>query len=228
MNLMILFQDEVHHFFKIRAMMYLWILLPVMTVFAHVFNSDTGMMSYALFMTSMTATIIGVVAGALIASSIINEKQQNVYIPFIIRPLKRRDLLLARYFAVCGSMFVTVLVAIVIGLIVDIISSGMSLNADMIHELVYGFTLCSTIIFFSGSIGLLLGVVNSSVYVALMIYLFFGLQSGNLMIYMFSWIDDYAGVSIWWHRSLLQLAIGLVLTIGTLWMSVKFFNKKQF
>ena len=89
MSLKILFKDELRGFYKSKVMIFLWVGLPILAILIYFWSPDTGQeIPFAAFSALLLSSIGGTLASVMLAVSIINEKEKNVYDLFLIRPIK--------------------------------------------------------------------------------------------------------------------------------------------
>ena len=102
MKLGLLFVDELRGFYKSKVMIFLWIGLPIIALlFRFVSASISGQnIPFTLVSSIVVSSLAGTLASVMLAVFIINEKNRHVYELFLIRPLKRRDIILAKFFSV--------------------------------------------------------------------------------------------------------------------------------
>ena len=108
MKLALLFVDELRGFYKSKVMLFLWVGLPVIAIlFRFVQSSMTGQaISFTVISSLVVSSLAGTLASVMLAVSLINEKNRHVYELFLIRPLKRQDILLAKFFSIYACVAV--------------------------------------------------------------------------------------------------------------------------
>ena len=60
----------------------------------------------------------------MLAVSLINERNRHVYELFLIRPIKRRDILLAKFFSVYISVAIAIFISFFVGMATDYLTTG--------------------------------------------------------------------------------------------------------
>ena len=101
MSFGLLFKDELKGFYKSKVMIFLWIGLPLMTVVLYWLSPYTGEdVPLSLLSALLVSSIGGTLGSAMLAVSIIHEKDQHTYDLFLIRPIKRWHLMISKFFAV--------------------------------------------------------------------------------------------------------------------------------
>src|SRR4030042_2932982 len=121
MKLPILYVDELRGFYKSKVMLFLWIGLPVMAILLrYVQITTTGQqISFTVISALVVSSLAGTLSAVMLTVSIINEKNRHVYELFLIRPLKRRDIVLAKFLSVYTCVAVASLIAIFVGVAAD-------------------------------------------------------------------------------------------------------------
>ena len=221
MSLPLIFYDELKGFYKSKVMISLWIIFPVLTILLHYLsNIDTQEPSSATFTASiLISSIGGMISSIILTSSIINEKDIKAYDLFLIRPIKRWQIIISKYLAVFLSITIAGLLALSIGIIYDSFQNSVPLDLLLPH-IIESFITTVSVISVSCSFGILIGVISSSLVLGVIIIIFVG-QYVNLLplIPVFLEIDNSeTTVSI----------IGLVVTIVLLIAAIFAFNKKEF
>ena len=155
----------------------------------------------------------------MLAVGILHEKSKGVYSLFLIRPVKRRHILLSKFFSVYSCIAVAALITITVGFAFDYLKQG------GIAQGVFKQTLMSLVMSFSmmaiaSSAGVLIGVVSPSVLVAVILVLYGGNQLSALgfLPYMMKLPNP---------NMIMVLAGASVATI-LISIAVFIFNKKQF
>ncbi len=122
----LLFVDELRGFYKSKVMVFLWIGLPIIALlFRFISAGSSGQnISFTLISALIVSSIGGTLASVMLAVFIINEKNRHVYDLFLIRPLKRRDIILAKFFSVYTCVAIASFIAILAGMITDYITTG--------------------------------------------------------------------------------------------------------
>ena len=99
MSLGLLFRDELKGFYKSKVMLTLWVGLPSLTLIIYFASPTSQNISLASFTAIIIGSIGGMLSAAMLVSSIISEKSRHVFDLFVIRPVKRRDIVLSKFLA---------------------------------------------------------------------------------------------------------------------------------
>ena len=220
MSLSILFKDELQGFYKSKVMIVLWIGLPVLSILFFLLSPDTG---DELPLTVMTSLIVSSLAGTLgavmLAVSIINEKGSKVYDLFLIRPIKRSNLLISKFLAVYVCIAIAATLSLLLGLGVDYYRFG-GIPEGMLSGTIDSIIISLAMMGVSASAGVLIGVVSPSVLVGAVLVIYGGNQI-SILPALTVLVD--AG-----HERIFSLGIGILLTVILLLMATILFNRKQF
>ncbi len=220
MSLLILFIDELKGYAKSKVMIVLWFGLPILS-FLMQFIDPTQMEGFpvSLLVSLVVSSIGGTLSAIMLSTSIVNEKNRHVYELFLIRPVRRSSLLLAKFFGVYLCLLIAISISLSIGLIID----GFTGNLTQIE---WNLTIEYLIIGMSSmaitcSIGIFFGVIVSSVPVAAILSVYLGSQLSSLIILPTIFIEVL-------NPQLLALALGITLTSIIMILNLVLFSKKQF
>ena len=177
MKLQLLYVDELRGFYKSKVMLFLWIGLPIISILFHFIQYETTGQSISFTVISglVISSLAGTLAAVMLTVSIINEKSRNVYALFLIRPLKRRDIILAKFLSVYSCVAMATFIAVFFGIGIDYLSAGtfstMALN-NLGQSLAISFSLLAV----SCAAGVLIGVAAPSVLVGVILVIYGGNQ----------------------------------------------------
>jgi len=217
MSLSILLQDELNGFYRSKVMVVLWVGLPLLTVILYLVTPNLGNVPVALFTSVLVGSLGGTLASAMLAVSIISERERHVYDLFVIRPVKRRDLLVSKFLAVYGCVVVAAMLALAVGLLADYLVTGHYRGIDF-QTLESSVIILVSMLAISSSAGILIGVVSPSALVAVILVLYGGNQLSAAAI-----LPVLLKVTNNWFPLLPGLAVSVVL----LWGSVTVFGRRQ-
>jgi ABC-2 type transport system permease protein len=177
MKLGLLFVDELRGFYKSKVMIFLWIGLPIIALlFRFVSASSSGQnIPFTLISSIVVSSIAGTLASVMLAVFIINEKNRHVYELFLIRPLKRRDIILAKFFSVYTCVAIASLIAVLAGMITDYATTG-TLSATVLSNAGQSLATSLSMIAVSCAAGVLIGVASPSVLVGAILVIYGGNQ----------------------------------------------------
>ncbi|MBY8985491.1 MAG: ABC-2 transporter permease [Candidatus Lokiarchaeota archaeon] len=220
MSLVLLFFDEIKGFAKSRVMIVLWIGLPLLSFLIQFIDpGELEGMPISFLVSLIVSSIGGTLSGVMLSTSIVSEKNRHVYELFLIRPVKRSSLILAKYLAVYLCLVVAVTISFAVGLIIDGFTGKLSQNYLSItfDYLIMSFSSMAI----TCSIGILFGVVVSSVPVAAILSVYLGSQLSSLIILPIFFIETLNPV-------LLALSLGISITLIMMSFNIFLFSRKQF
>jgi ABC-2 type transport system permease protein len=215
-----LFKDELRGYYKSKVMVFLWIGLPVLTIIFHFWNPSTGdELPFTMVVAILLSSLGGTLGAVMLVVSIINEKNRRVYDLFLIRPIRRMDILFAKFFAVYVCLAIAIVIALVFGLAVDYFASGyppavaMSRTTDSVVA-----SLCMMAI--SCAVGVLIGIGSPSILVGAILVIYGGNQLSIMPL-----LPTILGIS---NPLLFSIVLGVLLAAVFMTISVIVFNRKQF
>jgi ABC-type Na+ efflux pump permease subunit len=159
MKLKLLYVDELRGFYKSKVMLFLWIGLPIVALlFRLVQVSTTGQaIPFTVVSALIVSSLAGTLAAVMLTVSIINEKNRHVYELFLIRPLKRRDIMLSKFLSVYTCVAIASLIAIFVGVAADYFTSG-ALSATVFKDTAQSLAISLSMVAVACSAGVLIGV----------------------------------------------------------------------
>lgn len=219
-SLGLLYVDELKGFVKSRVILALWVGLPLLAILMHAWSpSLEGNMPMSTFTALVVGSISGTLASAMLAVSIIHEKSRHVYELFLIRPMERRDIVLAKFLAVYSCLVIASVLTIGTGFVVDYGKVG-AIPSPLISGTLESLGLSLSMTAIASAVGVLIGVMATSVLLGVILVIYGGNQVVSLV--MLPFLTDFAG------RSLLTILMGGVLVAAILYVAVLIFNRKQF
>jgi len=97
LSLRLLFLDELKGYAKSKVMIVLWFGLPLLSLLIYFLQPDTEGLPISFLVGLLVSSIGGTLSGIMLSTSIVSEKNRHVYELFLIRPVKRSSLLLAKF-----------------------------------------------------------------------------------------------------------------------------------
>lgn len=171
MSLPLLFKDELRGFYKSKVMLFLWVGLPALAVILYLAYPDPGDISLAALTAMLLGSLGGVLASVMLVVSIVNERERHVYDLFVIRPIKRRNIVLSKFLAVYLCVAAAGLMAFAVSSIVEYVADG-SLPADFGETALSFFVVAFSMMAISCAAGLILGVASPSVLVGVILVIY--------------------------------------------------------
>jgi ABC-2 type transport system permease protein len=221
MKLALLFVDELRGFYKSKVMLFLWVGLPVIAIlFRFVQSSATGQdIPFTVISSLVVSSLAGTLASVMLAVSLINEKNRHVYELFLIRPLKRQDILLAKYFSIFACVAIASFISVLAGLVTDYLTTG-ALSGIAFENLWQSLAISLSMIAIACAAGVLIGVASPSVLVGAILVIYGGNQISVLPL-----LPTLLNIP---GAVLLTVAIAVVMAAVLLAVAFVLFERKQF
>ena len=220
MSLRILFVDELKGFYKSKVMIVLWVGLPLLSLLFHYIVPDTEGIPISSIVAIILSSIGGTLGSAMLSTSIASEKMRHVYDLFLIRPVKRTSILLAKFFSVYLCLIIATGISLALGLILDQIFIG-SLPEYVLNQTLESLTISLAAMAISCSIGIFFGVVVSSVPVATILSVYVGNQISAISILPTLLLDFINPI-------IFSLLVGCIAAVIMLAISSILFSRRQF
>ena len=221
MKLPLLFFDELRGFYKSKVMLFLWVGLPIIAIlFRFIQAATTGqVIPFAVISTIVVSALAGTLASVMLGVSIINEKNRHVYELFLIRPIKRRDIIFAKFFSVYTCVAIASFIAVLAGLVTDFITTG-TLSAISFDSLGQSLATSLSMIAIACAAGTLIGVAAPSVLVGVILVIY-----GSNQISVVPLIPTLLNL-----ENPIFITVGLAVLIASVLLAVAvvLFERKQF
>ena len=221
MQLGLLFADELRGFYKSKVMIFLWVGLPVIALlFRFISAGSSGQeIPFTLISSIVVSSIGGTLSAVMLAVFIINEKNRHVYDLFLIRPLKRRDIILAKFFSVYVCVAVASLIAVLVGMVTDFATTG-TLATTVLTDAGQSLATSLSMIAVSCGAGVLIGVISPSVLVGAILVIYGGNQISVIPL-----VPTLLNLQ---DAAVFTIVLAVAVAAGLLAGAVALFNKKQF
>jgi ABC-2 type transport system permease protein len=217
MSFSLLFKDELKGFYKSKVMLFLWVGLPALVIVLYLTSPDAGEISLASLTAMLVGSLGGVLASVMLVVSIVNERERHVYDLFVIRPVKRRDIVLSKFSAVYACVATAGLLAFAVSSVTEYVVDG-SLPAGFGDAALGFFVVAFSMMAISCSAGLLLGVAAPSVLVGVILVIYGANQlSASVVIPLLTVSDE----------PLFPLVPGVGISAVLLLGAVLVFNRRQ-
>jgi len=123
MSLSLLIKDEFKGFYKSKVMLVLWIGMPLISLLIHYLQPDTEGIPISIFVGLMVSSLSGTLASVMLSTTIVSEKDRHVYDLFLIRPVKRWNLMFAKLIAVYLCLMIAIFLSVLVGIVLDLINT---------------------------------------------------------------------------------------------------------
>ncbi|MCX6643790.1 MAG: hypothetical protein NT043_01095 [Candidatus Bathyarchaeota archaeon] len=221
MKLGLLFVDELRGFYKSKVMIFLWIGLPIIALlFRFVSGSSSGQnIPFTLVSAIVVSSLAGTLASVMLAVFIINEKNRHVYELFLIRPLKRRDIILAKFFSVYTCVAIASFIAVLAGMMTDYATTG-TLSTSVLSNVGQSLATSLSMIAVACAAGVLIGVASPSVLVGAILVIYGGNQISVIPL-----VPTLLNVQ---DATVFTIVLAGATAAGLLAVAVALFERKQF
>jgi ABC-2 type transport system permease protein len=221
MQLGLLFVDELRGFYKSKVMIFLWIGLPVIALLFRFISAESSgqTIPFTLISALVVSSIGGTLASVMLAVFIINEKNKHVYDLFLIRPLKRRDILLAKFFSVYTCVAIAAFFAVLAGMVTDYAITG-ALPATILTNAGESLVTSLSMIAVACSAGVLIGVAAPSVLVGAILVIYGGNQISVIPL-----VPTLLNLP---DATVFRIVLAGAVALGLLVAAIALFNRKQF
>ena len=221
MKLSLLYVDELRGFYKSKVMLFLWVGLPIIAVlFRFVqYGTTEQTISFTVVSALVVSSLAGTLAAVMLTVSIINEKNRHVYELFLIRPLKRREIILAKFLSVYTCVAIASFIAVFFGMGTDYLTTG-AISAAALNNLGQSLAISLSMVAVACAAGVLIGVAAPSVLVGAILVIYGGNQISVLPL-----VPTLLNIS-----DATQFTIGLaaLITASILVVAAWLFERKQF
>ena len=216
MSLPLLFADELRGFFRSRVMLFLWVGMPVLALVVHLYAQDLKEMPVSTLTALLVSSLSGTLASAMLVVSILSERERHVFDLFVVRPVKRRDILLSKFLAVYVCVVAAAMIAVGVGAVIDHFDASVPMDVvleGVADSLVVTFAMLAV----TAAAGVLIGIAAPSMLVGVILVIYGGNQiSGVVGI-----------VGIYLGSAVLTVALGFALAGVLLAVAARVFDRKQ-
>jgi len=224
-----LFLDELRGYAKSKLMIILFIGLPVLAVLISLLTGNYQDFPETYLNTVLATSFAGALGSIMIGTSITTEQNKNVYDLYLIRPVSRTNIILAKYIAVYCCLVFAVFLAIFVGSIIDY-ARGTQINeafAKLTHDAIVTVFFAVAI---TCSFGTLFGIVMKSVAASALLSLYVGNQTSAVLTLLIPIITNLMAQkrTLPFDPLSLTMVIGAAVAIAILIVALVVFNKKQF
>jgi len=217
MGFSLLFLDELKGFYKSYVMIFLLIFVPLIAVLVYIFV-PMSIFEKMFLVSVLVSSLGGILSAALLSANIINEMDAHTYDLFLIRPIKRWNIILSKYLAVV----ICVTIACMLSLAVNVVGYWFEFSAlpdaqffDIINLIILTFSFIAI----GSSFGLLMGVAIPSLVGAVIIDIFIG----QYLMFIPALIGQFTDDPALWTA---VFAFGLMVGLNAI--AILLFNRKDF
>jgi len=225
----LLFADEMKGFYKSKVMLVLWVGMPVAALLFHALTpNDVSGAPVSLVVSLVVGSFGGLLGSAILSTTIVNEKNRHVYELFLVRPVRRANLIVAKFFAVLTCLILAASIALITGIAFDA-GKSVILSDVLLKQMLQSFTTAILMMGIACGFGLVIGTNLSSVPAAAILSLYVGNQLAS-----FAAFPGFMGILLpdtFWATIdplLANCLIGGITTPLLVWVAIMSFNRKQF
>ena len=170
----VLVRDELVGFARSKVMLVLWVVLPCIALLGFLlipdraFGGAGAQTSATAFMSLLESSLAGTVAALMIAVDIVSERNRNVYVLFVIRPIRREAIIWAKFIAVFGCVAMACIVSLLLGMVIDLFR-GSPPTAASLYDTGRALVSMTTVVAMSTAVGALFGVLARTILVAVIL-----------------------------------------------------------
>jgi len=219
LSFLLLFLDELKGYVKSKVMIVLWFGLPLLSFLIHFIQPETEDFPISFLVVLLVSSIGGTLSAIMLSTSIVSEKNRHVYELFLIRPVKRYNLLLAKFFAVFLCLIIAIFISLIGGLLIDIITVGFPEN--YLNSIFDSLIISMSSMAITCSIGIFIGVLVSSVAVAAILAVYLGGQLSSIIILPTFFIPGL-------DPEILALILGISISTVVMSINILLFSRMQF
>lgn len=180
MNLGILYTDELRGFARSRVMLALWIGLPVLSVVFKLAQPNTEGVPLLILVAILVGSIGGTLSAVLLGTTIAGERSRHVYDLFLIRPVRRSTLLLAKFLASSTCLAAAAVVTIGLAVVVDAASGN--LTPGIGRQVGESLLISAASMTIASAVGMLIGVLVNSIAVSAILAVYLGNQLSAIVV----------------------------------------------
>ncbi len=220
MSLPLLLVDELKGFYKSKVMVSLWIGLPLISILFRFLSTGTGQaIPFTVISSLVVSSLGGTLASVMLAVSIVNEKNRHVYELFLIRPVKRRNIILAKFLSAYSCIAIASFLAIILAMAVDFLTIG-ALPETVLGDTAQSLSISLSMMAVSSAVGVLIGVASPSVLVGAILVIYGGNQISVIPL-----LPNLLNIT---NPALFTICLGALMSIALLTVAISAFNRKQF
>ncbi len=206
-------------FYKSKVMAILWFGMPLLSLLMHFLQAGAEELPISYLVGLVVASIGGTLSSVMLSTSIVNEKNRQVYDLFLIRPVKMRNIFFAKFFAVYSCLLIATVISIIVGALIDFLTLELPPETVM-EQILESMSISLGAMAISCSLGILIGIVSSSVAAAAIVSIYIGNQLSLISMLPSIFIPSINPVAF-------AAITGILLSSIFLYLSIILFRKKQ-
>jgi ABC-2 type transport system permease protein len=231
MSLKILLLDELQGFVKSKITIILWIGLPALSILMNFLTAEDFSPILTYLTTVVATSIAGALGSVMLSTSITSEMNKHVYDLFLIRPVKRRNIIIAKYVAVYTCLIIAVYISIGTSMVIDAIRA-VTLPEYLVEQVTKSMITVFFALGITCSFGTLFGIAMKSVAGSALLSLYVGNQASSMLTLVIPLISEMFeqefGITFPVDPFVISMFIGLGISVGMFILALVVFEKKQF
>jgi ABC-type transport system involved in multi-copper enzyme maturation permease subunit len=216
---------------KSKIVIILFIGLPLLAVLMSWLTGDLEDFPATYLTTVLATSIAGALGSIMLATSITSEMNKNVYDLFLIRPVKRWNIVVAKYISVYACLVAAVALSILTGIIIDV-TKDVDIPQYFLDQTIDSIFTVFFALGITCSFGTLFGITIKSVAGSALLSLYVGNQASSILTLVIPLMADIMeleyGIAFPFDPFVLSMIIGIAVSTTILLISIKVFEKKQF
>ena len=205
MSLSLLIKDEFKGYYKSKVMLVLWIGMPLISLLIHYLQPETEGIPISIFVGLMVSSLSGTLASVMLSTTIVSEKDRHVYDLFLIRPVKRWNLMFAKLIGVYLCLMIAIFLSVLVGIVLDLINTDIPIET-LLDGVWDSLAISLSAMAISCSLSILIGILVNSTMVAAILAIYFGNQLSLLAVLPGIFFESINTIAY-------ALIIGLIFTI---------------
>ncbi len=220
MRLPLLLLDELRGYYKTKAVVLMWVGLPLISILLKLLQPEIEGMDVSVFTALMLTSLGGTLGAVTLGTSIAGDMNQHVYDLFLIRPVKRYEIVISKFLAVYILLLGVLAVSMTSAIAIDSLVYGTPVNL-IIMSIRDPLLLTVASMAFACATGIAVGIVIDSVAVAAIASLYLGGQLSSVPFLVALLLFESSNL-------LFPLLLAILAFLFTLGLAVTVFERRQF
>lgn len=218
MSFRILLQDEFRGYFKSKFAPILMIGMPLLTFIIYWLQPDTEGIPLSFFIGLLISSISGTLSAVMIATSLVQDRQKQTFDLFLIRPVKRWQLIVVRPLAVFISMITVAGFCFILGYLVDLVNNSVLIQ-NAWQEITEGYIISIAAMAIACSLGTFIGLITENIMISAVLSIYLGGQFTSLAVLPAIFFENIPKIPY-------ALGVSIPLTVIIMLICIKLFQKK--
>lgn len=219
MKLPLLLIDELRGYYKTKAVVLMWIGLPLISILLKWLQPEIEGMDVSVFTALMLTSLGGTLGAVTLGTSIAGDMNRHVYDLFLMRPVKRYEIVLSKFLAVYVLLLGVLAVSMISAIAIDTLVYGTPVSFIVV-SIQEPLLLTMASMAFACATGTTVGIVIDSVAVAAIASLYLGGQLSSVPFLVALLLFNSSDL-------LFPLLLAVIAAAFTLSVAVVVFERKQ-